>query len=358
MVLVTLCTVGQVKLGLYGAVEAYIRSVFVYADLPGTRIRVPIFPGGGLVGAILLANLIAAGLQRLEWTARKAGLGLIHLGLVLLFLGEFVTGFLQQEMRMVLQEGATLNYVESPRDIELTVIDRGDPESDQVYAIGERVFSREGRIEHETWPFTLIVKRYFPNAGLDRRQAGEGGAASMATSGLGPGLVVLERPRSTRDDDADQPALFIEAVSGDRSYGTWLLSTGLGAEQPLTVGGQEWAFALRHRRRYLPFSLTLERFRREMYPGTDIPRHFSSLVRLKDLARHEDRDVLVSMNQPLRYGGHAFYQSGFAENDTVSILQVVKNPGWLLPYLSCVLVGVGLILQFLMRFTGAARSSS
>jgi hypothetical protein len=31
----------------------------------------------------------------------------------------------------------------------------------------------------------------------------------------------------------------------------------------------------------------------------------------------------------------------------LSILQVVENPGWLLPYLSCLLVGAGLIVHFM-----------
>jgi hypothetical protein len=52
------------------------------------------------------------------------------------------------------------------------------------------------------------------------------------------------------------------------------------------------------------------------------------------------------MNQPLRYDGKAFYQSSFGKNDTLSILQVVENPGWLLPYLSTVLVTVGLLVHF------------
>src|SRR5206468_11477101 len=81
-------------------------------------------------------------------------------------------------------------------------------------------------------------------------------------------------------------------------------------------------------------------------PGTDIPKNFSSLVHLVNPARGEDRDVLIFMNQPLRYDGKAFYQASFGKGDTLSILQVVENPGWLLPYISCVLVAAGLILHF------------
>ncbi len=80
-----------------------------------------------------------------------------------------------------------------------------------------------------------------------------------------------------------------------------------------------------------------------------IPKNFSSLVRLVDPGRGEDRDVKIFMNHPLRYGGMTFYQASFGKNDTLSVLQVVQNPGWLLPYLACVLVGTGLLFHFLMR---------
>lgn len=52
------------------------------------------------------------------------------------------------------------------------------------------------------------------------------------------------------------------------------------------------------------------------------------------------------MNNPLRYSGLTFYQAGFDNNDRTSVLQVVKNPSWLIPYISCLLMTLGLIWQF------------
>src|SRR5207248_4128644 len=66
MVLVVACTLAQVNMGVFGAVNAYIRSFFVYWNVPGTTWTIPIFPGGGLVGLVLTANLIAAQVKRME----------------------------------------------------------------------------------------------------------------------------------------------------------------------------------------------------------------------------------------------------------------------------------------------------
>jgi cytochrome c biogenesis protein ResB len=108
-------------------------------------------------------------------------------------------------------------------------------------------------------------------------------------------------------------------------------------------------------RYYKPYSITLLEFKHDIYPGTDIPSNFASKIHLRDLARGEDRDVLIRMNAPLRYGGETFYQASFEEGDRVSILQVVRNPAAITPYVACSLVAAGLIVQFLMHLSGFAR---
>jgi hypothetical protein len=57
------------------------------------------------------------------------------------------------------------------------------------------------------------------------------------------------------------------------------------------------------------------------------------------------------MNHPLRYQGLAFYQSGFDNHDTTTILHVVRNPSWLIPYTSCALIAFGMVLQFGMHLS-------
>ena len=78
MVLVVACTLAQVNLGTLGAVNLYIRSLFVWWQVPGTGWAVAIFPGGALVGLVLGVNLIAAQVRRLELSWKKAGLWIVH----------------------------------------------------------------------------------------------------------------------------------------------------------------------------------------------------------------------------------------------------------------------------------------
>ena len=130
------------------------------------------------------------------------------------------------------------------------------------------------------------------------------------------------------------------------SLGVYLVSNSLGAPQGFSHEGRRWSLSLRLRRYQHPFSLTLKDFRHDVYPGTDIPKNFSSLVHLNDPRAGDDRDVLIYMNSPLRHGGLTFYQASFGKDDTLSILQIVRNPSWTLPYISCTLVTLGLLWHF------------
>ena len=343
MVLVVSCTLAQVHLGTFGAVKIYMRSWLVWWDIPGTVLSVPVFPGGALAGSVLAVNLLAAQGRRLELSWKKSGLWIVHAGLILLVIGEFVTGMFQQDNRLAFENGETTNYVSSPREVELALIDSTDPALDDVYSIPGSLLARQGSVQVPGTPVTVRVKRFYENSQLFKLPAG---VAPAATAGVGTQVMVREAPPVTSDDAVNQSSALVEPVAGGKSYGTWLVSSGLGAPQSFVHEGHTYQLVLRERREYLPYALTLEKFSHDVYPGTDIPKNFSSLVHLSNPASGEERDVLIYMNQPLRYAGRTFYQASFGKGDTLSVLQVVKNPGWLLPYFACALVTLGLLVHF------------
>jgi hypothetical protein len=343
MALVVLCTLAQVEMGTQGAVNAYMRSFFVKRQFSFLPFPLPVFPGGGLVGLLLTLNLIAKTLDiQRSWT--KAGMWLVHSGLVVLFAGEFVAGMMQVDTNMSIEVGQTVNYVQSYKNMELAVIDTTDPTWDEVYSVPDTLLAKGGSIAIPGTPLTLNVKRYFPNAELSNLPPGA--PPSLATVGVGPGVSVVERPAVTNDNEINTGTVFVEPVAGGRSYGTWLASMALGAPQSFTHEGRTYSLSMRLRRQYLPYAFTLKQFRHDVYPGTDIPKNFSSLVQVVNPSQKESREVLIYMNQPLRYEGKTFYQASFGKNDTLSVLSVVENPGWLLPYVSCVLVSLGLLVHF------------
>src|SRR5690348_11296063 len=110
LVLVFAGTLAQVHLGLYVTQERYFHSLFVLWTPPGTSLKIPVWPGGYLLGGLLLVNLLAAHIKRFTFSRKKFGLFIIHGGLILLFVGQFLTETFQVESFMRLEEGETKNY--------------------------------------------------------------------------------------------------------------------------------------------------------------------------------------------------------------------------------------------------------
>lgn len=379
LVLVFAGTLAQVQLGLYVTQERYFRSLFVLWTVPGTGWKMPVWPGGYLIGAVLLVNLIAAHLQRFRFTAKKSGLFLIHFGLILLFAGQFLTETLQVESYMRLEEGETKNYSENSRKNALAIVDISDPAQDKVVSIPESKLAQKGELAVPGLPFTIRIKEYFANsvpAPSLKSVAGDTPRIE-ATQGVGQRLLFAPKETTARLDDENVPAALVEIVTPGGTLGSWTVSNwltkypgnlrqALGSQgsailsmpQQFTFENKTYQLALRPVRYYKPHSLTLKDFTHKRYKGTEIPKDFSSRVQLQNPQTGENREVLIYMNNPLRYGGETYYQGGFEPGDTVSILQVVRNPAWLTPYLSCTLISVGLVVQFLMHLVRFGKRSS
>ena len=156
----------------------------------------------------------------------------------------------------------------------------------------------------------------------------------------------MEQPRDVTTDGRNTVSAVVELIGAGGPLGVWMVSTAIDEPQRFEHNGRSYWIAMRPERFYRPYSIELVKFTHERHPGTEMPSRFASRVRLKNPQKNEDREVVISMNQPLRYAGETFYQASFANDDRTSILQVVRNPGWLLPYLACAMVGAGLIWQF------------
>jgi len=355
IILIFWATLSQVQLGIWGVQQKFFHAFFVLGTIPGTSIPVPVFPGGYFIGGLLLINLVAAHVYRFKLEWRKAGIQLTHTGLIVLLLGELISGLLQVESQMRLEEGGTSHYSESYRLNELVLIDTTDPKFDEVVAIPEAVLGDRGVIQHPKLPFQLKIRDYYPNAAVQMRDQVPNAAPALATTGLGPRVAVIPLPLTYREDERNSPAAHIELVAPEGSLGIWLVSSLVGMPQKIDYQGRSWVIALRGKRYYHPFAITLHDFSHDVYPGTEIPKNFSSRIQLKTDDGHDDREVLIYMNNPLRHAGLTFYQASFERGDKVSILQVVRNPGWLLPYFACVMMGLGLVIQFGIHLVGFVR---
>jgi hypothetical protein len=245
--------------------------------------------------------------------------------------------------------------VQHTRFAELAVVDSSDPKEDGMVVVPGSMLQPGARVSNDLLPFDVEVERYMPNSALrdrapdDRLPDDLKGAGRLQTA-VERGEVAGTSTKQT----VEYPSAYVRFVDkgSSESLGSYLMSAWLDP-QPVTVGGKTYRVALRFKRSYKPYSLYLYEFRFDRYPGTDIAKNFSSRVRLVDPERGEDREVLIRMNEPLRHRGETFYQQSFDEKtEKATILQVVRNPGWLMPYVSCALVSLGMLAHFGITLVG------
>jgi hypothetical protein len=496
LLLVFLGTLAQVHEGLYAAQTRYFKSWLIWKPTIGDSQWPFPFPGGYLIGTLLLINLVAAHIKRFQFTRKKIGIQMIHGGVVLLLLGQLLTDALSRESSVRLFEGSNSNYSEDYRANELVMTDVSDPASDLVVSIPESRVAEKGEIRDAALPVTMRILNYWQNCEVSEIPP-ESAIPVAATNGLYQNTSVLPLPEaSSSDAERSHPAAFVELLAGTNvagsflvptptrpdeepqtfdfkgkdyamtmsfapmlggnllvvsragdmggesmvtfpeaelsgktalhnaklpfnlrvknfwpnarlyprpgpkslmphvtqgmltdyfvnpaapvtdqdhrnmpgalvellnakgSLGTWLLWAGNDSSRAtdiVPIGSKSYKLALQFKRYYTPYSIGLVKFTHDNYKGTDTAKNFASRIRLVNPQSNEDREVVIKMNNPLRYKGTTYYQSSFDRfRPDVTILEVVTNPSWLTPYLACVMVAAGMIIQFMSHLVGFA----
>lgn len=339
MILVFIGTLLEVQHGIFEVQQNIFRTFFVWFH------GFPIFPGGYLLAGILILNLASAYIFKFEISWKKLGILCIHTGLGILLFNELYTGLATKESQMPLRIGEISNYSVSLQQVELILIDKSHPHYDEVYSIPEQKLKEGISIRDNRLPFTFFIRKQYDNVSFSN-----GTGMTFANRGFGTSVTVQPEPKINPDKGLNAFTAFVDVMDQERPIGTWLLSSGISMNQVFEHQGKKYELSIRRKRYYHPFSLKLMEFKHELHPHSDIPSHFSSKVKIFRNDGSFDHKSMISMNEPLRYQGKTFYQASFADNDQISILQVVENPARILPYLSSGLVGFGLLYQFLWSF--------
>ena len=406
--LVFLGTIDQANFGIHHSMEKYFNSWLVYSPAVSLISLIlfktyPSFldwmvvplPGGLTLGVLLSLNLIFAHIRYLRFHWSQFGILLIHGGLILLLFSGFLGSLVQSEWNMALDEGGEpVNHLKAFRGVELGLVNVTDPEKRVHHVVDVEEISPGDRIHFDKAGLTLTLDALAPNAMVERQpvlnRMLENGEIRRKDSddistqllqeeivlvplsdqspvpvppeqqkGLiaGSDLAAVEQPLSFRMNETNYAAALVTVSRDEEILGTWLISQmfdfieGL-PPQTFESEGETYAVEMRFPRKYLPFDLTLKDFTHRRHPNTNIPAEFASDLTLNNPDSGENRHVRISMNEPLRYEGYTFYQASFANNDTTSVLQVVRNPGWQLPYISITVIGAGLIFHYLLKLLG------
>ncbi|MDB5321349.1 MAG: cytochrome c assembly protein [Phycisphaerales bacterium] len=403
MVLIYAGTLAQVDTDIWKVQHQYFHSFIAWMPLQDlvprfTAVpahewgRIP-FPGGYIIGSLLLINLLSAHAVRFKFSPKdlflipqiliigaalyfwqihydrytmavalivgtlflvtlflvhekRAGVIIIHLGLILLLAGEGITSGAAKESRMRIEEGSYTTYSEDIRTPELAIVDKSDPKQDHHMVVAPSALKPGATIDDARLPFQIKVDRFFTNS---RAVAASDPAVPSLRDDSGPAWTAeeIKNVSGVQGGAVDLPSAFVTLNKDGKLIGSYVVTVMTTTPHIIDVGGKTYELSLRFLRDYKPYTIALRKFSFDRYTGTNVPRNYSSDITLTDPANSEHRDVRIWMNHPMRYRGETFYQQSFDERtEKATVLQVVRNPAMTIPYTAIVIAGIGLIVHF------------
>ncbi|MCC6490744.1 MAG: cytochrome c biogenesis protein ResB [Candidatus Hydrogenedentes bacterium] len=350
LALTLLGTLEQIDHGLFAAQQKYFNSLFVMQEVFGHPI-LPL-PGVYLLLVLLFINLTLGGVLRFRPGWSHVGVFIVHLGILFMLLGGFVTFKYSTDGHLTLYEGERSNEFQSYFDWEIAITEARTDGPARAFIIPGSQFTSLKPGENVTFhrddlPFDLHLSDYAPNAEVRPAMPGPDMSASV-------GNLVLQPQPLDPEGERNVAGLRAKAMIKGEPVSQESLLWGLSSSPfRVTAGSQAYDLTLRRRSWQLPFEVVLDDFTRELHPGTSKPSSFSSDVTI--LEPQATQQIHISMNKPLRYKGYTLFQASWGPQDAgpndrlFSTFAVVKNPADHWPLYACIIITIGLLVHFCYR---------
>jgi len=350
-------TLEQVNKGLYDVQRRYFESFYVIHH--AGPVPLPL-PGGLLVMGLLAVNLVMGGIVRIRKGSATLGVIIAHVGILMLLGAGYVKSFHSEDGHTTLYEGQSSNVFRSYNRWELAILQPlGDGRLREIVAPQEDFIGHEGlqpaKLASGELPFDVELSFFTPNARVLPK-----GPMVRTTMPVIEGYFIAPLPVE-KDNETNVAAAVVTVV--DKVSGARQESILYGfASQPWTVsvGGHDWGLELRREQYLMPFTVELDDFRKEDHPRLNMPKSFSSDVKVIEAG--QERPVRISMNEPLRRDGLVLYQASWGPSNArpgdplFSTLAVVRNPADHYPLYACIVIAAGLVLHFSRKLIRHIRS--
>ena len=353
-----LATLEQIDSGLHHTLRKYFdwRAWYLIPEIGGRRVPLPL-PGGYWVCALLAVNLVLGGVLRWRRDWQRVGVWISHLGIIYLLVAGGVAHHFSRRGHMRIAEGAASNTAEDYFEHVVEVAEIKDGQAAVIQVIGGQYLtdlagSASRRVSLSAMPFQLEFSGWLRHA--EPTPVGDNAVPAGITAC--DGYYLAPKPDKT-EAEANTPGCIARVVAGDGGPAeTFLLSSA--AFEPFTVrhGGRVFTIVLRKRLWLMPFTVRLDKFTAEFYPGTMKPSKFvSAITRIED---GREAKAVIQMNDPMRYAKLTFYQASYDQSGRgaaarmATVLEVVSNPADKWPQYSLYVVAFGLLVHFLTKLVG------
>ena len=268
-----------------------------------------------IVMTLAAINLLGIIYRRKMW--RQKAKFIFHISFVIMLIGAGITRYVGYEGIMHIKEGQTQNEMISLEPyLQISINDNGKI----YYAEFQKEFSAIGS---NYFNHNIEFGNKNLNVQLDSYKFAKKAKATMNLIGTKftiDGEEKVEKLVGQRGSQGLTRAInFKNNIQVIATYGS----------KPLTV----------------PFSIKLNDFQLERYPGSMSPSSYASEVTLIDKVNNVQFDYRIFMNSTLKYGGFQFFQSSYDPDETGTILSVNNDPGTIPTYLGYFLLALGLLMN-------------
>lgn len=361
LIITLLGTLEQVEHGLFASQKKYFES-WIITSIDIVDWHVPILmPGGFLVMLLLFINMVFGAVIRIRKNPRTVGVIIAHVAILFLLLAGFVEYFAKKDGNLALFEGQTSDEFQSYHDsvIEIEKIQPAAADGKRTALVipgshfQDLTKGKARTFTHESLPFDFVVSNYEVNA--EPRKVGQEARRLQADGYFIQPLARIPEAESNLD------AAYVDVINKkDKTKQTGIIWRASLAPWTVQVGDEVYTITLARRIWKLPFAIRLDKFIREVHPGTERARRFTSEV-TKLVGNREEKKV-ITMNAPLRDNGMVLFQASFSQDrqgsGSRSIFAVVENPSDNWPLYATIAVSVGLLIHMagqLSRFLSRSR---
>jgi len=291
-----------------------------------------------LILLLLAANLVGQMIIFKLYKKSKLPVFLFHLSFVLMIAGAGITRYFGWEGTIHIREGEEQNSCFSTekfigysiKDTGGKILDMNSSKYSMTSATADE-YKKTFKVNNKD--YDLVLAKIIPNA--------------AEVNGKAVGVNPAEQ-------NTGKNAFIFNLYNGNESSTVyvWDKEDGRVGSGSCTIGDKTVEISYGSKVRTLPFSIKLNDFILERYPGSSSPSGYKSDVVLLDKAGNVQKPFVIFMNNILKYQGYRFYQSSFDQDEKGTILSVNHDmAGMLVTYTGYALLFFFIILAMISKDT-------
>lgn len=313
-------TMAQKEIGIESAQKMFFSSKLFYIN------NIIPFPGFATIALVTFINLSIKIILE-KYTINKIGTILIHFSIMLFIIGAFLTSKLSIEGTMIIPEKTNINYFINKYDYEINLINQ-ETISTKIISNEKINYNNKIIINDDLY---IIIKKFYKNCNIEIKKNN-------------PNFYIAQEIYSFVENENDKAALGIDIFFKNNKQEIYII------EDINYILNENIKIEFTKAKTYLPFFIELIEFNKKVYEKTSMAKSYKSIIKI-----NFDKTIWktnIKMNNPFRFKGYTFYQTSFIEeaNKKTTILSVVKNPGTIFFYLAIIIMFIGFLMHFIIKF--------